>query len=127
MNDLGMAVVVRNDKVLIQERFRHSKGMVQEFPGGSVDDNETGIQAAVRELEEETGLVDLEVLADYSFPNEYGGKIYFVVLAGTDKEPEEIDAERKQTFKWLKLKDLRRADFYRADLEFVDTKLCAYT
>ncbi|MBU2862504.1 NUDIX hydrolase [Reinekea forsetii] len=127
MNDLGMAVVVRKDKILIQERFRQSKGMIQEFPGGSVDDNETGIQAAVRELEEETGLVELEVLGDYSYPNEYGGKIYFVILAGTDKEPEAIDADRQQTFKWLKPADIRRTDFYRADLEFIDTKLHAYT
>ncbi|TOD73503.1 NUDIX hydrolase, partial [Vibrio parahaemolyticus] len=37
MKDLSMAVVVKQGKVLVQNRYRSGKGMVFEFPGGSVD------------------------------------------------------------------------------------------
>ena len=56
MKHLSMAVVVKNGLVLLQKRFRRDMGMVLEFPGGSVDKRETGVEAAIRELWEETGL-----------------------------------------------------------------------
>ncbi|WP_439333271.1 NUDIX hydrolase [Vibrio viridaestus] len=54
MKNLSMAVVVKQDRVLIQQRYRRNKGMVFEFPGGSVDADESGEDAAIRELCEET-------------------------------------------------------------------------
>ncbi len=36
MKHLSMAVVVRNGKVLVQERQKAAKGVVVEFPGGEV-------------------------------------------------------------------------------------------
>ncbi len=60
--NLSMAVVIRNGKVLVQERLRPSLGMVFEFPGGAVDNNESAEEAAIRELWEETGLEDLSVV-----------------------------------------------------------------
>lgn len=56
LKNIAMAVVVRGGKVLVQKRFRHGQGMVFEFPGGTVDPSESGCQAAVRELWEETDL-----------------------------------------------------------------------
>ncbi|WP_139123462.1 NUDIX hydrolase, partial [Vibrio parahaemolyticus] len=47
MKDLSMAVVVKQGKVLVQNRYRSGKGMVFEFPGGSVDSGESGEQAAI--------------------------------------------------------------------------------
>lgn len=48
-------VLVEDDKVALIERFRDGKHYFV-FPGGGVDEGETPVQAAIREMEEETGL-----------------------------------------------------------------------
>lgn len=125
--DLAMAVVVRNGRVLVQERFRPSKGMVFEFPGGSIDNAESGESAAIRELWEEAGLAHLGVAGSHTLINEFGGKIYYVVIViADDAEPQAIDPRRRQTFYWFRPKDIPRQDLFRADIEFLDSWLLGY-
>ncbi|MEZ9395239.1 NUDIX hydrolase [Vibrio splendidus] len=127
MKNIAMAVVVREGKVLIQKRFRHSQGMVFEFPGGSVDPGESGNQAAIRELWEETGLKELQLLGTHQALNNFGGEIHYVVLrADHNDEPKMVDAERQQTFYWLEPSAIPIGDFYRADIEFIDNYLSRY-
>jgi len=47
-----VAVWVDNSVLLIKNSYRHG----YTFPGGHINQNETAIQAAVRELREETGI-----------------------------------------------------------------------
>jgi len=49
------AVLIEDDKVALIERYRDGKHYFV-FPGGGVDEGETPEQAAIREMEEETGL-----------------------------------------------------------------------
>ncbi|MEZ9743965.1 NUDIX hydrolase [Vibrio splendidus] len=128
MKNIAMAVVVREGKVLIQKRFRHRQGMVFEFPGGSVDPGESGSQAAIRELWEETDLKDLQLLGTHQAQNNFGGEIHYVVLrADHNDEPEMVDAERQQAFYWLELLAIPLDDFHHADIEFVEKYLSRYT
>ncbi len=124
MKHLSMAVVVKDGKVLVQERFRAAKGMVIEFPGGVVNSNESGTDAAIRELYEETQLQGLKHVATFSDVNEYGGRIYYAVLKAQDEvQPTAVDEERKQTFKWLEPKELPLDEFYSADRAFINKQL----
>ncbi len=128
MKNIAMGVVVRDGKVLIQKRFRRGQGMVFEFPGGSVDPGESGNQAAVRELWEETGLKDLKLLGSHQAKNDFGGEIHYVVLrANHDATPEMTDAVRQQTFFWLGPSAIPINDFYPADIDFIENHLSQYT
>ena len=49
------AILIEDDKVALIERYRDGKHYFV-FPGGGVDEGETSQEAAVREMEEETGL-----------------------------------------------------------------------
>ncbi|WP_440884994.1 NUDIX hydrolase, partial [Vibrio campbellii] len=107
---------------------RRGQGMVFEFPGGSIDPGESGNQAAVRELWEETGLQGLKRLGSHQATNDFGGEIHYVVLrAGNDIEPQMIDEVRQQTFFWLEPSAIPLGDFYRADIEFIENHLSQYT
>lgn len=124
MKHLSMAVVVKNGKVLVQERFRAEKGMVIEFPGGQINDNESGTAAAIRELYEETNLHGLKHVATFSNVNDFGGRTYYAVLrAGEEVTPKAVDQDRKQSFRWLEPTELPVEEFYSADREFINKYL----
>ncbi|MBA5764375.1 NUDIX hydrolase [Vibrio sp. 404] len=128
MKHLAMAVVVKQGKVLVQKRYRADKGMILEFPGGKVQLGETGTDAAIRELKEETGLSGLAHTATYTKVNEMGGRIYFVIFrAKTEVEPSLADASRLQEFSWLSPDSIPHDDFYAADREFIKQYLPQYT
>ena len=123
-----MAVVVRNSTVLIQRRYRNNIGMVFEFPGGTVEDGESGEVAAARELKEETAMESLHLLGSHQFKNEYGGFIHFIVFSCVDDvEPQVTDVGRRQKFHWMQAQKIPRENLYASDLEFIDTCLAKYT
>ncbi|ANS87865.1 8-oxo-dGTP diphosphatase [Vibrio scophthalmi] len=127
MKHLAMAVVVKQGKVLVQKRYRVEKGMVLEFPGGEVGEEESGTNAAARELAEETGLTDLKHAGTYTKVNDYGGRIYFVVFrANPNDEPQAIELARQQQFMWFEPTKIPLDDFYQADVEFITSQLKQY-
>lgn len=59
--------------------------------------------------------------------NDFGGDIHYVIFhAKSDAEPAVVDQDRRQTFHWFDPKDIPRRDFFRADIEFMDTQLMDY-
>jgi 8-oxo-dGTP diphosphatase len=96
----GTAIaVVRNGMILLGRRIAaHGNGLLQ-MPGGKPDANETLAQAAIRELEEETGLRahavrEVAVQAD-DFPEiSKRYTTYFFVTTDAEGEPENREPEK---------------------------------
>ena len=60
------AIIVNNNKVLLVKQTNN----VINFPKGHVEENETEIQTAIREVKEETNL-DIKILSEYRYINSY--------------------------------------------------------
>ena len=138
--NVGIVVFNNNYKVLLCARA-DKKELCWLFPQGGVEPNEDFIQAALRELKEETGISSVEIVATlenplrYKFPHnilakrqknghpEIGQEQQWVLVRflGTDKEinfqqnPDEIEFK---AFEW--------ADIAEAPLRVVDFKKDVY-
>lgn len=66
----GIVLFRKDGKVLLCERVENYTKRWQ-FPQGGIDEGETPIQAAIRELREETSVVSVEFVADLPQPLRY--------------------------------------------------------
>lgn len=90
-----------------------------QFPQGGIDSNETPINALYRELEEEIGTNDVEIISEYpkwlyyNFPKSIGKKIY--PFKG-----------QKQRYFLVKIKDERTINLHTNEPEFNKYKFVEY-
>ena len=81
--------VIFDDKVLMLEVYRHGVGDTTHlFPGGFIDQGETPLDAAKRELLEETGFGggEWKSMGSYVPNSNYGGgKVHMFKVAGVEK------------------------------------------
>ncbi len=106
----GVAVV-RDHKILVVRRVAHDfLGGNFELPGGGVDEGETIIDGAIRELKEETGLTVTKVLEafdgfDYTTDRKpHVRQINFLVEVGSGDVT--LDPNEHDVFKWVDADDL---------------------
>ena len=78
---VGMMILNNNKEILVAKRLDHPSGYWQ-MPQGGIDENETFLHAAKRELEEETEIKNVEVIKElkewltYNLPKNLLGKIW---------------------------------------------------
>lgn len=94
----------RNEILLILHNAGH-----WDFPKGHVEDGETEIQTAIREVKEETN-IDVEVNEEYRYSTKYSPKedvikevIYF--LARNISDNRQAQLEEVSEVKWFKIND----------------------
>jgi len=126
---VGAAVVTnRKGEVLIaQRREKDMLGGLWEFPGGKQETGETIQQCIARELKEElginieTGEFLITVKHAYShFSMEM--HTYFAKIRSGRPRPIEC-----QNFQWLKISDLRKVPYSKADLKIIEElEQCEY-
>jgi putative (di)nucleoside polyphosphate hydrolase len=81
---IGVGVILLNNenKVFVGKRIDNQKGNYWQMPQGGIDKNENLLEAAKRELEEETGVKTVKIIKEldnwltYNLPNNLLGKIW---------------------------------------------------
>lgn len=102
----------KNNKVLVQDRVKSWKGI--NFPGGHVEDGEGLIEAAIREVKEETGLTvnNLKPCDIIHWYNDKTHERYLVFSFKTDSFSGELipETEEGKVF-WVHINDLEQLHF----------------
>ena len=115
----NMCMVCDGDKVLVQDRKDPSWSGVT-FPGGHVESKESFVDATIREVFEETGLVisDLRLCGVKQFTHSKEGYRYIVFLYKTDSFSGDLKSSAEGDVFWINRADLEK---YQLTENFLDT------
>ena len=99
-------IIINNKKEVLL--VHHNKGH-WDFPKGHVEDGETEVQTAVREVKEETN-IDVEVNENYRYTTEYSPKenvikevVYFLAKNINNKKNPQL--EEVSEVKWVRFEE----------------------
>jgi len=125
---IGVGIVLLNDKkqIFVGKRIDNPKNFWQ-MPQGGVDQNESFIEAAKRELEEETGIKTIKIIKElnywleYELPDYLLGKIWkgkyrgqkqkWFIMSFIGKDDEINIKTKKPEFiewKWIEIEELSK-------------------
>lgn len=98
---IAAAIIVRGGKVLVVHRRVAEETLSWQFPAGAVEEGETPGQAAVRETQEETGLIVTEsrVLGGRIHPDT-GRAIVYVACDVKSGDATVVDDDELVGFAW---------------------------
>jgi putative (di)nucleoside polyphosphate hydrolase len=119
---VGIMLLNRNNRVLVGRRRKHERATWQ-MPQGGIDPGESPRSAALRELKEEMGTNNVEVLAEsqewvcYDLPENLVGKAWngkwrgqrqkwFAMRFKGSEAEIKVDRNEFDDWKWVRLKEL---------------------
>ena len=123
-NGVGIILLNNKNRIFVGKRIDNPKNFWQ-MPQGGIDENEDLLQAAKRELEEETGIKSIKIIKEikkrltYNLPENLLGKIWGGKYRGQKQKwfiakfigkKEEINVKTKNPefidWKWINAEDL---------------------
>lgn len=116
-----VAAIIKDDgKFLATKRGYGEFINMWEFPGGKIEENESGEDALVREIKEELDctieITNFALDLEYQYPGFYLKMTCFeaIIIEGTPKLLEHNDA------RWLSVDDLDSVNWIPADIQIID-------
>ncbi len=108
--NVGISVlIIKDNKLLLGKRKGEFGGGEWGLPGGHLEQNEKFLDAAGRELMEETGLKAQKFIF-LNIINQYKEKEHYVQISflaeGVEGEPELLEPEECEVWQWFDLDDL---------------------
>ena len=101
-----------NDNTFLVDQYRHAvSDQLLELPAGMLENNEDPVEAALRELEEETGYTahEIEPLCSfYTSPGVVHEKIYIYVARNLEHTAQHLDADEFLKVKRVHISELER-------------------
>ena len=109
---VSIIAINANSKILLQKEYRYPVGkVIYEFPGGRVDKRETFLQAAKRELREETGIsaTEWKKLGQFYASVSHGGVVFSGYIAkGLQQGVSDPDPAEFVEHEWVSMAKLRQ-------------------
>jgi 8-oxo-dGTP diphosphatase len=108
---VGVGVIIlRDGKILIGERTgNHGSGTFM-IPGGHVEFGETFEDTARKEVEEETGLKNIQIKGLVSISNAISYDKHYISVGmlaeSTDGEPFNAEPDKSRNWQWYDIKDI---------------------
>lgn len=128
-NVASIFAITKDNKIILAREFRPGPGMIlDELPGGVIDPNETPLQAAERELFEETGYKGELILLSESWLSAYStGKKYSYLALNCQKHSEKQNMDHENEFIEVVLKEKSEFEeqMKKGDLTDLETALLA--
>ena len=112
--DCASAVIFKDEKVLMGQRRYCNDLIVWICPGGRCNKGELIGDALIREVEEEIGVDNLEIL-DYieSIKGSYQDDIVHVFLCSIDSAPVLMEPEKFLKWSWFSIKEIPKNSLNR--------------
>ena len=125
-------IIGRGGKILLVQVRNLEGGIVWTFPKGHLEKGETWLQAALREVEEETGWKcrNRGLLSNVTYRFERKGKPVFKRVRWYRMEPLEKtgkpDADEIRRVKWVEARSAARSLSYPSDARVLARYLCRF-
>ncbi|MCI6737386.1 MAG: 8-oxo-dGTP diphosphatase [Intestinibacter sp.] len=117
-----LCLIYDGDKYLLQDRVGEDwKGYT--LPGGHIESGESIVDAVIREMKEETGLIikNPKLCGVKQFPIK-GGR-YIVFLFKTDEYDGDVISSKEGEMHWVKKEDLSKLDLVNNFIELLQVIL----
>lgn len=102
-----VGIIIRKNKILVAERPQDKPySGYWEFPGGKIEENETGKTALTRELHEELGIEVLAAEAWFMHTHTYPDKTVCLDIWLVKAFTGEPYSKENQTLRWVALSDI---------------------
>lgn len=110
-----VGVIIKDDNILLMRRVKDGREYYV-FPGGSIENNETEIEALKREIKEETSLSIGESKKLFELENQSRQEVYYLIteFTGTPEikspEKERMSEQNQYYLEWIKLSAIKELD-----------------